>query len=115
MLSDFVDESCCRGGLSASNFSSVTGGVSASHGAVGVLSFSGVTLACGRVLRADRCQRMSSMEGDTFAAGVGFKAWGRWGMQYRGFDDGPGSGVWGRYLDKGLDLGMWDMLGCGDR
>ena len=46
-------------GLSASNSSGVTGGVSVSQGAVGVPSFSGVTLALGRGLRTDRCQRMS--------------------------------------------------------
>ena len=28
----------------------------------------------------DRCQTMSSMEGDALAAGVGFKAYGRLGM-----------------------------------
>ena len=47
VLSDSTNESCCWGGLSASN-SSVTGGVSVSQGAEGVLHFSGVTLALGR-------------------------------------------------------------------
>ena len=69
VLSDSIDESCCRGGLSASNSSSVTGGVSASRGAESVQSFSGVTLALGRGLRVDRCQRTSLTEGDVFAAG----------------------------------------------
>ena len=101
VLSDSVDESGCRRGLSASNSSSVTGGVDASQGAEGVLSFSGMTLALGRGFRVDRCQRMSSMEGDTFAAGVGIKAWGRWAMQQEGFDEGPGSGVWCKCLDMG--------------
>ena len=34
-----------------------------------------------------------------------------------GFDEGLGNGVWGRHLDKGLGLGMWEMLGwgCGGR
>ena len=77
--------------------------------------FSGVTLALGRGLRVDRCQRMSSMEGDAFAAGVDLKAWGRWGMQQGGFGEGPGSGIWKRHLDMGLGLQMWDMLGCGGR
>ena len=55
VLSDSVDESCCRGGLSASNSSIVTCRVSTGQGAEGVLSFSGMTLALGRGLRVDRC------------------------------------------------------------
>ena len=54
-LSDSIDESCCMGGLSASNSSGVTGRVSASQGAEGVPSFAGVILALGRGLRAERC------------------------------------------------------------
>ena len=46
-----VDESYHREGLSASNSSGVTGRVSADQSAVGVLSFSGITLALGRGLR----------------------------------------------------------------
>ena len=56
MLSDFVDESYCRGGLSTSNSSGGTGGVSASEGVVSVPSFSGMTLALGKGLSVDRCQ-----------------------------------------------------------
>ena len=52
---------------------------------MGVLSFSGVTLALGRGLRVDRCQRTSLTEGDAFAAGVGFRLWARWGMQQGGW------------------------------
>ena len=80
-------------------------------------SFSGVTLALGRGLMADRCQRTSLTEGDAFAAGVDVKAWGKWGMQQWGFDERPGSGVWGRHLDMGLGLGMQNMLGwsCGGK
>ena len=54
VLSGSVDESCCRGALSASNSFCVTDGVGASQGAEGVASFSGVTLALGRGLRVDR-------------------------------------------------------------
>ena len=48
VLSDSKDESCCGEGLSASNSSGVTGGVSDGWSAEGVSSFSGVTLALGR-------------------------------------------------------------------
>ena len=71
VLSDSVDESCCKGGLSASNSLSVTGWVGASQGAECVPSFSGMTLALGRGLRADRCQRTSLTNGDAFVAGIG--------------------------------------------
>ena len=47
VLSDSIDESCCRGGLSASNCSGVTGAVGASQCAEGVPCFSGITLALG--------------------------------------------------------------------
>ena len=104
-----------QGGLSVSSSSGMTGGVSARWCAVGVPSFSGMTLALGRGLRADRCWRMSLMEGDVLPAGVGFKAWGRQGMQHGGFDEEPGSGVWGRHLDRGLGLGIQDMFGWGCR
>ena len=40
---------------------------------------------------------------------------GQVGYATGGFDEGPGSGAWGKHLDMGLGLGMWDMLswGCG--
>ena len=48
-------------------------------GVVGVQSFSGVTLALGRGLRADRCQRTSLTEGDVFDPGVGLYVMGQAG------------------------------------
>ena len=57
---------------------------------------------------------MSLTEQDDFAAGVGCLQ-GRWGMQQGGCDEEPGRGVWERHLDRGLGLGMWDILGCGGR
>ena len=80
VLSDYVDELYHWGGLSASNSTGVTGRVSVSQGAVDVPSFSGMTLARRRRLRAGRYQRMSLTEGDAFTARVGFKLWCRWGM-----------------------------------
>ena len=47
MLLDLVEESHHRGGLSASNSSSVTVGISSIQGAEGLPSFSGVALALG--------------------------------------------------------------------
>ena len=40
---------------------------------------------------------------------VGYVTWA--------FNEGPGSGVWGRHLDRRYSLGMWDTLGwgCGGR
>ena len=55
VLSDSVGESCCGEELLPCNSSCVTGGISTSQGTEGVLSFSGMTLALERGLRADRC------------------------------------------------------------
>ena len=87
----------------------MTGGVGSSQGAEAVPSFSGMTLALGRGLRADRCQRMSSMDRDAFVTGGDARAWGQWGMQQGGCDEGPGSGVWQMHLDRGFGLGMGEM------
>ena len=73
-------------------------------------SFSGMSLALGRGVRADKCQRMSLMDGSAIVAGVDARACGERGMQQGGCDEGPGNGVlWRMHLDRGFGLGMWEM------
>ena len=38
---------------------------------------------------------------------------GQVGYVTGGLDEGPGRGVWGRHLDRGFSLGMWNMMGFG--
>ena len=69
-LSDSIDELYCKVGLPATTFPGVTGGVSVDGGAGGNLSSSRVTLALGRELVVDRCQRRSSMDGAALVLGA---------------------------------------------
>ena len=99
-LLDSMVESHCMGGLSASNSSSVTGRVSAGQSAEGVQVISGLTLALGRGLRADRCRRRSSTLGQVVTAFVlGFGIW------QGGFEVGPGNGL-ERHENRGLGFGI---------
>ena len=68
-------------GVSAIISSGLTGRVSAGCGAEGMPSSSGMALALGEGLRADRCQRKSLTEGDVIAAGVDVRVWGGQGIR----------------------------------
>ena len=69
-LLDSIVKSCCGVGLPATTFSGVTGRVSTDGGAEGTASSLGVTLALGRGLVVDKCQRRSLMDGAALVLGV---------------------------------------------